>query len=186
MELLVLALAGMAAMLWMNYNLYKRLKEAEARYEEKASAREQRVLKAVREAHEEALDKMLKAFKSERRVWEEMMTKWRRDLADAIAESIAAALGKAFSSPCKEDKKKDETPVEPLHHAIRLPPVEYVKGELEFGARPPFKLRGVAGNLYVLYEDGEGKRRMAVIKVAHVSTDGKHVVVTPTPKKDAS
>ncbi len=181
-------LAGMGVMLYMNYRLYKELKAAEAKSEEKLGAREQRILKAVRELHEEALGKMMKAFKSERRVWQEMLANWKRELADAIADSITAALSKAAPASSGGGGKAsagssgEKMLVEKLPNAIRLPPIEYVRGELEFGARPPFKLRGIAGSLYVVYEDGNKQKRVAVVEVLSVSTDGNRVVIAPTPK----
>lgn len=66
---------------------------------------------------------------------------------------LEETVARLTTTPARGYQPRPATPSEPLERAVRLQPVAYVRGGIEIGARPGYRIRFVAGELVLSYYD---------------------------------
>ncbi len=114
----------------------------------------------------------------------------------ATVAAVAAALYAAWrvekalrqaTESVSENKREQRQRAEALHitsakleEATRLPLIAYVRGGLEIGARPGYKIRFLVGEIILSYYDEKRGEPRATKITFFRRGKGTHIVIAPT------
>lgn len=120
------------------------------------------------------------SLSSEMRELKNSLSSEMRALKETCAKRVENVKQEA-----KQDGKRDEMPSAQLWKATELPPIAYVKGSIEFGAKPGYKLTFIAGEAFIGYRDGNGEKKYVRV-VFYNKGNGTYITIEPKdpfPKK---